>query len=161
IFPMRVGASTMLVENATPLALCVLIVDHRADVCFTAPTAYRSMANAGATSLLSSFRLGVPADELLVADILPAGLDATSLRLVYGIGSTEMLHVFSSAADDEIRPGATGVPVPGFRARILDETGHEAPDGTPGRLAVRGPTGCRYLHDERQATYVADGWNIT
>lgn len=161
IFPMRVGASTMLVEKATPLELAELIAQHRVTVCFTAPTAYRSMVKAGDTSLLSSLRRGVSAGEHLDADTWQAVSEATGLRLIDGIGSTEMLHVFISASDDDIRPGATGVPVPGFRARILDENGQEAPDGTPGRLAVQGPTGCRYLRDERQSTYVADGWNIT
>lgn len=161
VFPMRVGASTILVERSTPVELAQMIADHGATVSFTAPTAYRAMITSGNAGLLSTLRRGVSAGEHLGANTWHAVHEATGLKLIDGIGATEMLHVFISAADDDIRPGATGRPVPGFRARILDAEGNDAPDGTPGRLAVKGPTGCRYLNDDRQHNYVADGWNIT
>jgi 2-aminobenzoate-CoA ligase len=161
IFPMRVGAATLLVEKATPDELADLIERHSATVCFTAPTAYRAMLRAGRPERLRSLRRAVSAGEHLPASTWHEFRAATGLRLIDGIGSTEMLHVFISAADDDIRPGATGKEVPGFRAAILDEDGNTVPPGTPGRLAVKGPTGCRYLADPRQAEYVHKGWNFT
>jgi 2-aminobenzoate-CoA ligase len=130
-------------------------------VCVTAPTAYRAMIANGDAALLSSLRRAVSAGEHLSEATWRAFHEATGVRLIDGIGSTEMLHVFISAADDDIRPGATGRAVPGYRARIVDEAGEPVPDGTPGRLAVKGPTGCRYLADDRQKVYVENGWNIT
>jgi 2-aminobenzoate-CoA ligase len=161
IFPMRVGAATLLVEKATPDELADLIERHAATVCFTAPTAYRAMLRAGRPERLRSLRRAVSAGEHLPAATWHDFLAATGLRLIDGIGSTEMLHVFISAADDDIRPGATGKEVPGYRAAILDDDGKPVPPGTPGRLAVKGPTGCRYLADPRQAEYVQNGWNFT
>lgn len=161
VFPLRAGASTLLVEKATPAELAHLIAERRATVCFTAPTAYRAIITAGHADLLTSLRRAVSAGEHLAASTWHAVHEATGLKLIDGIGSTEMLHVFISAADDSIRPGATGRPVPGYLATILDADGDPVPDGTPGRLAVKGPTGCRYLADERQKTYVENGWNIT
>ncbi len=161
VFPLRVGASTLLIEKATPTELAHHIADHGVSVCFTAPTAYRAMVASGDASLLSTLRRAVSAGEHLDETTWHAFHEATGVRLIDGIGATEMLHVFISAADDDIRPGATGLPVPGYDARIVDAEGQPVPDGTPGRLAVKGPTGCRYLADLRQKVYVANGWNIT
>ena len=161
IFPLRVGASTVLVEKATPDQLAELIAEHGVTICFTAPTAYRAMLANGRAGQLATLRRAVSAGEHLPAATWHAVHDATGIRLIDGIGSTELLHIFISAADDQIRPGATGVAVPGFVATILDDEGQPVPTGTPGRLAVKGPTGCRYLADPRQSDYVRDGWNIT
>ena len=161
VFPMRAGASTLLLERATPEELAAVIDDNRVTVCFTAPTAYKAMLAAGAADRLRGLRRAVSAGEHLPESPWHAFYDATGVRLIDGIGSTEMLHVFISAADDDIRPGATGVAVPGYQATILGADGRPAPIGTPGRLAVKGPTGCRYLADDRQRVYVQDGWNLT
>jgi 2-aminobenzoate-CoA ligase len=161
VFPLRAGASVLLLEKATPAELARHIAEHGVTVCSTAPTAYRAMIASGQVAALSTLRRAVSAGEHLSAATWQQFRDATGVALIDGIGSTEMLHVFISAADDDIRPGATGRAVPGYVARIVDEHGEEVPDGTPGRLAVRGPTGCRYLDDARQRTYVEDGWNIT
>jgi 2-aminobenzoate-CoA ligase len=134
---------------------------HRATVLFTAPTGDRAMLRAGKAGALGSLRRAVSAGEHLPKAVWAEFAAATGVRLIDGIGSTEMLHVFVSAADDDIRPGATGRPVPGYRAAVLGADGAPVPDGTPGRLAVKGPTGCRYLADARQTAYVQDGWNIT
>ncbi|RIK17757.1 MAG: 2-aminobenzoate-CoA ligase [Acidobacteria bacterium] len=161
VFPLRVGASTLLVEKATPEQLADLVEEHGATVCFTAPTAYKAMIARGKAGALRSLRRAVSAGEHLPRRTWEEIYEQTGLRLIDGIGSTEMLHIFIGSADDEIRPGSTGRPVPGYHAKIIDKAGNDAPDGTPGRLAVKGPTGCRYLADERQAVYVQDGWNIT
>lgn len=161
VFPLRVGASTLLVEKATPEQLAQLIGEHGATICFTAPTAYKAMLAKDQVGHLTSLRRAVSAGEHLPRPTWEAFRDATGISLIDGIGSTEMLHIFISAADDDIRPGSTGRPVPGYRAKIVDKAGRDAPDGVPGRLAVQGPTGCRYLADERQSVYVHDGWNIT
>jgi 2-aminobenzoate-CoA ligase len=161
VFPLRVGASTLLLERATPDQLAAHIAEHHVTICFTAPTAYRAMLAAGLADRLSSLRRCVSAGEHLPAVTWKAFADATGVKIIDGIGSTEMLHIFISSADDDIRPGSTGVPVPGYVATIVDAAGNPVPDGEPGRLAVKGPTGCRYLADERQAVYVQNGWNIT
>jgi 2-aminobenzoate-CoA ligase len=161
VFPFRAGASTLLIEKATPAELAQHIADHGATVCFTAPTAYRAMLTSGATEQLTTLRRAVSAGEHLDEATWRAFRDATGVALIDGIGTTEMLHVFVASADEDIRPGSTGRAVPGYEARIIDAEGQPVPDGTPGRLAVRGPTGCRYLADPRQKTYVEDGWNIT
>jgi 2-aminobenzoate-CoA ligase len=161
VFPLRAGAGVLLVEKATPVELARHIAEHGVTVCSTAPTAYRAMIAAGCAPLLRTLRRAVSAGEHLPATTWRQFHEATGVALIDGIGSTEMLHVFISAADDDIRPGTTGRAVPGYTARIVDEHGAEVPDGTPGRLAVRGPTGCRYLDDPRQRVYVQDGWNIT
>ncbi len=161
VFPMRVGAAMALVEKATPGELADRIADGRATVCFTAPTAYRAMLRGGVGDRLATLRRAVSAGEHLPRSTWEAFRDATGIRLIDGIGSTEMLHVFISAADDDIRPGATGRAVPGYRAAIVGPDGEQLPPGTPGRLAVQGPTGCRYLADPRQSVYVQHGWNIT
>ncbi len=161
VFPLRAGASTLLVETATPDRLADLIAEHRVSVCFTAPTAYRAMVASGHATKLGTLRRAVSAGEHLPAATWHAFHEATGLKLIDGIGATEMLHIFIAAADDDIRPGSTGRPVPGFRAIIVDDEGRPVPDGEPGRLAVKGPTGCRYLADARQLVYVQNGWNLT
>lgn len=161
VFPLRVGASTLLVEKATPGELADLIATHGVSVCFTAPTAYRAMLAAGKADRLSTLRRAVSAGEHLPATTWRAFHEATGVKLIDGIGSTELLHIFISAADDDIRPGATGRAVPGYVAAVVDEHGDPVPPGTLGRLAVKGPTGCRYLADSRQRQYVHNGWNIT
>ncbi len=161
VFPLRVGAATLLLEKATADELADAIAAHEVTVCFTAPTGYRAMLASGNVERLRTLRRAVAAGEHLPKSTWLAFHEATGVKLIDGIGSTEMLHVFVSAADDDIVAGATGRPVPGFRATILDDTGTPAPPGTPGRLAVKGPTGCRYLADARQAVYVQHGWNVT
>jgi 2-aminobenzoate-CoA ligase len=161
LFPFRVGATAVLLERAPPEELPAAIARYRATVCFTAPTAYRVMAGLATQHDLSSLRKCVSAGEALPKPVFEAWEKATGLKLMDGIGATEMLHIFIAAREDQIRPGATGLPVLGYVARVVDETGAEVPRGTPGRLAVQGPTGCRYLDDPRQAHYVQHGWNIT
>ena len=161
LFPLRAGASTLLIERATPAELADAIAAHGVTVLSTAPTAYRAMLAAGKAPALKQLRRCVSAGEHLPRSVWEDFRQATGLAIIDGIGSTEMLHIFIAAADDDIRPGSTGTAIPGYRAAILDERGEEAPDGEPGRLAVQGPTGCRYLSDERQRTYVQHGWNIT
>lgn len=161
VFPLRVGAATLLVERATPEELADLIAQHDVSVCLTAPTAYRAILRAGKIDCLARLRRAVSAGEHLAEETWRAVADASGVRLIDGIGATEMLHIFIASADDDIRPGSTGRVVPGFRATILDEHGKPQPPGTAGRLAVKGPTGCRYLNDPRQRDYVVDGWNIT
>jgi 2-aminobenzoate-CoA ligase len=161
LFPMRVGASTVLLEQAAPPQLLQGIQDFRATVCFTAPTAYRAMTALCSGVDLSSLKKCVSAGEHLPATTFEKWRAATGLRIIDGIGSTEMLHMFISSSGDDIRPGSTGRVVPGYRARILDTDGKEAAVGTIGSLAVQGPTGCRYLDDaERQGAYVNNGWNL-
>jgi 2-aminobenzoate-CoA ligase len=161
VFPLRAGASTLLIERCTPVELADLVAEHGVTVCATAPTAYKAMLAAGRAPQLRSLRAAVSAGEHLPAATWQAFLDATGVKIVDGIGSTEMLHIFVSAAGDDIRPGSTGFAVPGYVATVLDADGNEAPVGVPGRLAVKGPTGCRYLDDPRQLGYVQHGWNIT
>lgn len=161
VFPLYFGAASLVVDRATPLELAQYAHDSRVTILYTAPTAYRAIIKEGRAELLSGLRLGVSAGEHLPRATWEAVYEATGLRLIDGIGGTEMLHVFISAAGDDIKPGTVGKPVPGFRAVILDDEGKEAPDNTVGRLAVRGPLGCRYLNDERQRNYVVDGWNVT
>jgi 2-aminobenzoate-CoA ligase len=161
LFPLRIGASAVLLEAAAPDKLLAAIVEHRATICFTAPTAYRAiLAQVGAHDI-SSLRKCVSAGEALPRPVFEAWKATTGLELMDGIGATEMLHIFIAAPEGRIRPGSTGLPVPGYEAAVLDEAGNPVPDGTVGRLAVRGPTGCRYLADARQAKYVQNGWNIT
>ena len=162
IFPLRFGASATLLENASPPNLIEIIEKYKATVCFTAPTAYRVMLRAmeeGAD--LSSLRAAVSAGETLPAPVYQDWIDKTGKPMLDGIGATEMLHIFISNRFDDHRPACTGKPVTGYQVRVLDSNGDEAPRGEVGRLAVKGPTGCRYLADERQAEYVQDGWNVT
>lgn len=161
IFPLRVGASTVLLEAAGPSALVEAIQQYGITCLFTAPTAYRAMLPMVPNADLTSLRRCVSAGETLPEATWRAWLDATGISLIDGIGATEMLHIFISASDDDIIPGATGRPVPGFIAEVVDEHLIALPAGTPGRLAVRGPLGCRYLADDRQQVYVQGGWNIT
>jgi 2-aminobenzoate-CoA ligase len=161
VFPLRAGASTLMLERATPAELADQIAARGVTVLSTAPTAFRAMLAAGKAGRLRGLRRPVSAGEHLPASTWQAFYDATGVKIIDGIGSTEMLHIFISSADDDIRPGSTGRAVPGYEAAILDDEGKPVPDGTPGRLAVKGPTGCRYLADGRQRSYVADGWNLT
>ncbi|WP_436095039.1 AMP-binding protein [Bosea sp. LjRoot237] len=161
LFPLRIGAACVLPAKVAPPDLAEAIERYRATVCFTAPTAYRAMLGKLGERDLSSLRICVSAGEALPKATFDAWQAATGLPLMDGIGATEMLHIFIAAPREAIRPGSTGLPVPGYEAKIIDEDGKEVPDGTPGRLAVRGPTGCRYLADPRQAKYILDGWNVT
>ncbi len=161
LFPLRVGAAAVLLEKASPDDLLPAIGKLRATICFTAPTAFRNMLGKVAGHDLSSLRKCVSAGETLPAATFEAWLAATGIRIIDGLGSTEMLHIFIGSREDDVRPGATGKPVPGYEARVVDESGRDCPAGTAGRLAVRGPTGCRYLGDKRQLEYVQQGWNIT
>ncbi|MDN3921976.1 AMP-binding protein [Roseateles violae] len=161
LFPMSVGASTVLLEKAAPEALLPAIAEYRATVCFTAPTSYRAMAPLVKNHDISSLRKCVSAGEALPAATRKLWKDVTGIEMIDGIGATEMLHIFISHDEASARPGATGRPVPGYRACVLDEEGRVLPPGQVGRLAVKGPTGCRYLADERQRNYVLNGWNLT
>ncbi|QFZ17798.1 AMP-binding protein [Saccharothrix syringae] len=161
VFPLRAGACSVLLERAGPEELFGAVARLGVTVLFTAPTAYRAVLPSIDRHDLRGLRRCVSAGEALPADTWHRFHDATGLRIVDGIGATEMLHIFISAAEDDIRPGATGRPVPGYTAVVVDDDGLPVPDGVPGRLAVRGPTGCRYLADPRQREYVRDGWNIT
>jgi 2-aminobenzoate-CoA ligase len=160
LFPLRIGASTLLLEQASPPQLLQGIQDHRATIVFTAPTAYRAMTELVKNFDLSSLRKCVSAGETLPKATFERWKAATGLSIIDGIGSTEMLHIFISSSGGDIRPGSTGRVVPGYEARVVDGEGNEVPPGTLGHLAVRGPTGCRYLDNpERQRGYVRDGWN--
>jgi 2-aminobenzoate-CoA ligase len=161
LFPMHIGASFVVLEKVAPDDLLDAIARYRTTVCFTAPTAYRAMLGKLRDHDVSSLRKCVSAGETLPKPTYEAWLKATGIPIIDGIGSTEMLHIFISAREQDIRPGATGKPVPGYEARVVDEEGNELPPGTMGRLAVRGPTGCRYLADERQRKAVQNGWNLT
>jgi 2-aminobenzoate-CoA ligase len=161
LFPLRIGATAVLLEKAAPDDLLAAIEQYRATVCFTAPTAYRAMLGKLAEYDISSLRKCVSAGEALPKATWDAWYEATGIKILDGIGSTEILHIFIGSPEEDVRPGATGKPVPGYEAKIVDEDGHELPPGTLGRLAVRGPTGCRYLADKRQTRYVEHGWNIT
>ena len=161
LFPLSIGASTVLVEAATPDALMDAIERYRATVCFTAPTSYRARAARAAGRDLSSLGKCVSAGEWLPPATRRLWKETTGLELIDGIGSTELLHIFISHPADDVRPGATGKPVPGYVACVVDEHMRPVEAGQVGRLAVKGPTGCRYLDDERQKDYVQRGWNLT
>jgi 2-aminobenzoate-CoA ligase len=162
IFPLRFGAAAALLEQATPPNMIEIIQTYRATVCFTAPTAYRVMLKAMAEGAdLSSLRAAVSAGETLPAPVYQDWIARTGKPMLDGIGATEMLHIFLTNRFDDHRPACTGRPVTGYEARIVDDEGQEKPRGEVGRLAVRGPTGCRYMADARQAKYVQDGWNLT
>ena len=162
VFPLRFGATATLLENASPPNMIEIIETYRATVSFTAPTAYRAMMKAmdeGAD--LSSLRVAVSAGETLPGPVFEEWVAKTGKPILDGIGATEMLHIFISNRFEDMRPASTGRPVGGYEARIVDEDMNEVPRGTVGRLAVRGPTGCRYMADDRQRAYVRDGWNLT
>ncbi|GGT18933.1 AMP-binding protein [Streptomyces purpureus] len=161
VFPLRAGASTLLLEQAGPRQLLSAVVRHRVSVLLTAPTAYRVMLDELDGHDTGSLRRCVSAGENLPAATWQAWHERTGLRVINGIGATELLHIFISAADEEIRPGTTGRVVPGWQARVVDRDGRPVADGEEGLLAVRGPVGCRYLSDPRQREYVRGGWNIT
>jgi 2-aminobenzoate-CoA ligase len=160
-FPLRFGASTVLVEKHTPENLLETIQRFKATVCFSSPVMYRGMAAIAKDFDLSSLKHCVSAGEALPDATRQLFKDATGIEIIDGIGSTEMIHIFISHTPERVRRGATGYAIPGYRATVLDEEGRVCPPGTVGRLAVKGPTGCRYLADERQKNYVQDGWNVT
>lgn len=162
IFPLRFGAAATLLEAATPPNMIDIIEKYRATVCFTAPTAYRAMLRAmdeGAD--LTSLRAAVSAGETLPAPVYEEWKAKTGKPMLDGIGSTELLHIFITNRFEDHRPACTGRPVAGYEAKVVGPDGNEVPAGDVGRLAVRGPTGCRYLKGERQTEYVQNGWNIT
>lgn len=162
IFPLRFGATATLLETASPPHMIEIIEKYKATVCFTAPTAYRAMLTAmdeGAD--LSSLRAAVSAGETLPAPVYNDWIAKTGKPMLDGIGATEMLHIFISNRFDDHKPACTGRPVTGYEAKVIGEDGQDLPRGEVGRLAVRGPTGCRYMNDDRQESYVMDGWNIT
>ena len=162
IFPLRFGATATLLENASPANMIDIIETYKATISFTSPTAYRAMMAAmdkGAD--LSSLRMAVSAGETLPAPVFEDWTRKTGKPILDGIGSTELLHIFITNRLGQAMAGATGKPVAGYEAKIVDDDMKGVPDGTIGHLAVRGPTGCRYLADERQTKYVRDGWNIT
>ena len=161
LFPLREGAASLLLEQAAPAQLAEAIATFRPTICFTAPTAWRALAGLAGQHDLGSLRKGVSAGEHLPKATFELVREKLGLELIDGIGSTELLHIFIAAAGADIRPGATGRPVPGYQARIVDGHGRDLPPGKVGRLAVKGPTGCRYLADERQKDYVQRGWNLT
>jgi 2-aminobenzoate-CoA ligase len=161
LFPLAAGASTVLLEKTAPPQLLDGIAGFGATVLFTAPTTYRTLAARGVDLRRSRLRKCVSAGEALPASTRALWKQATGIEIIDGIGATEMLHIFISADEANARPGATGKAVPGYVARVVDDAGCELPPGTVGRLAVKGPTGCRYLADARQSAYVKDGWNYT
>jgi len=161
LFPMSVGACAVLLNKAGPAELLEGIQAFGATVVFTAPTTYRTLAARGGDIRRTALRRCVSAGEALPASTRALWREATGMELIDGIGATEMLHIFISADEASARPGATGRVVPGYEARVVDDNGQTVPPGTVGKLAVRGPTGCRYLNDERQKIYVRDGWNLT
>jgi len=162
VFPLRFGATATLLENAAPPEMVRIIETYKATICFTSPTAYRAMMAAmdkGAD--LSSLRIAVSAGETLPSPVFEAWTRKTGKTILDGIGSTELLHIFITNRVDDAVAGKTGKPVAGYEAKIVDDEMNDVPDGTVGKLAVRGPTGCRYLADLRQSNYVRDGWNLT
>jgi 2-aminobenzoate-CoA ligase len=161
LFPLRIGASTVLLEKAGPDELLAAIAKYKITIPFTAPTAYRAMLGKLKDHDISSLRKCVSAGETLPKATFDAWHAATGIKILDGIGATEMLHIFIGSPEHEVRAGSTGRPVPGYEARILADAGNVAPPNTVGRLAVRGPTGCRYLADDRQKKYVQNGWNVT
>jgi len=161
LFPMSIAASMALLEKAGPAQLVDGIEKFGATVVFTAPTSYRVMAQQGERIRRTRLRKCVSAGEALTASTRALWKDATGIEIIDGIGSTEMLHIFISHREEDARPGATGKAVPGYRAKVVDEEGREVSPGTVGKLAVQGPTGCRYLNDSRQTKYVSQGWNLT
>jgi len=162
IFPLRFGAAATLLENASPPNMIEIIEKYKATVCFTAPTAYRAMIRAmeeGAD--LSSLRAAVSAGETLPGPVYDEWMAKTGKPMLDGIGATELLHIFITNRFEDHKPACTGKPVSGYEAKVVDGDGNEVAPGEVGRLAVRGPTGCRYLRGERQAEYVQNGWNIS
>ncbi len=160
LFPFRIGAATIQLEKAPPDELLPAIEKYKATVCFTAPTAYRAMIANLPKHDISSLRICVSAGETMPKSTFEAWEKATGLRALDGIGGTEMMHIYIASPMSEVKAGSTGKAVPGYVAKVVDDEGNEVPRGTIGRLAVRGPTGCRYLADPRQTKYVQFGWNF-
>ena len=160
-FPMRFGASTRYFRGpVAPEEMMQAVEKYRITNLYTAPTAYRLMADFAGKYDVSSLTKCVSAGETLPKATWEAFFEATGVPIVDGLGSTEMLHIFVSASREEMRAGYTGKAIPGYQARVADEAGNTLAPGEPGFLAVRGPTGCRYLDDiDRQQIYVKDGWN--
>lgn len=161
LFPLRVGAATVLLERLTPESMLQAIQDYRVTITWSSPLFYRQMSGLAAKFDLPTLRQSVSAGEALPVSTRTMWREATGIDIIDGIGSTEMLHIFIASAGSEIRPGATGKVVPGYEARVVDAAGNALPPGVVGRLGVKGPTGCRYLADERQRSYVQNGWNLT
>jgi len=161
VFPLGCRAAAALVEQPTPENLLSVVQRYGVTTLFTAATAYRNMVAAVPNYDLSSLRRCISAGEALPKTTSDAWADATGIRIIDGIGATEMIHIFISASGEQIRPGATGKPLPGYHACVLDDQNRPLPRGHAGRLAVKGPTGCRYLDDDRQRSYVSNGWNVT
>jgi 2-aminobenzoate-CoA ligase len=161
VFPLRAGACALLIEQATPAQLADIVASENVTVLATAPTAYKAILRGGLEYKLAGLRKAVSAGEHIPQGTWERLRDSIGLKVIDGIGATELLHIFITAAGNDIRPGATGRPLPGFRAAILGPDGTELGPGEPGRLGVIGPVGCRYLDDERQRNYVGGGWNVT
>jgi len=162
LFPMYFGASTFLIEKPTPDLLLKAIQEFKITICFTAPTAWRIITTKVKEYDISSLRKCVSAGETLPLKVWQDWYAATGLKIIDGIGSTEILHIFISSNEENMKPGATGVPVTGYEAKIVDSDGNEVAINEPGRLAVRGITGCKYLNrEDKQREYVENGWNIT
>ncbi len=161
LFPLDARAATILIEQPTPGNLLAAAQRHRASVLFTSPTAYRFMLGDMGGTIPDSLRICVSAGETLPKPTFEEWKAMTGIEILDGIGSTEMLHIFISSRRDAIKPGSTGLPVPGYEARVVDDEMYEVPPGITGQLAVKGPTGCTYLEDKRQQIYVCDGWNLT
>jgi 2-aminobenzoate-CoA ligase len=162
LFPMYFGASTFLIEKPSPDVLLNAIQEHKITICFTAPTAWRIITTKVKEYDISSLRKCVSAGETLPLKVWQDWYDATGLKIIDGIGATEMLHIFISSNEENMKPGATGLPITGYEAKIIDLNGNEVPTNEPGRLAVRGITGCKYLNrEDKQREYVENGWNIT
>jgi len=160
-FPLYSGASTVLLESAMPLELAEAVEQTGATMCFTAPTAYKVILANGLSGKMSSLRTAVSAGEHLPKPVYLEWKERTGIPMLDGIGATELIHIFLSMTGEDDQPGSTGRPVPGYEVRIVDEALDELPAGEEGLLAVRGPTGCKYLADKRQLDYVRDGWNLT
>jgi 2-aminobenzoate-CoA ligase len=162
LFPMYFGASTFLIEKPSPDHLLQAIQDHKITICFTAPTAWRVITTKVKEYDISSLRKCVSAGETLPLKVWQDWYDATGLKIIDGIGSTEILHIFISSNEENMKPGATGLAITGYEAKIVDQDGNELPTNEPGRLAVKGITGCKYLNrEDKQLEYVEKGWNIT
>jgi 2-aminobenzoate-CoA ligase len=160
-FPLRFRASVALPDQGGPDGLWQTIQRNGATHSFTSPTGYRAMLARAPAGALGSLKVCVSAGEHLPKSVSDAWFETTGLRLIDGIGATEMMHIFISTRLEDARPGAVGKPVPGFRAGLLDDAGKLVEGPGVGRLVVRGPTGCRYLSDVRQSRYVQAGWNVT
>lgn len=162
LFPMYFGASTFLIEKPSPDLLLKAIEEHKVTICFTAPTAWRVLTTKLSEYNVSSLRKCVSAGETLPLQVWQDWFEATGLKIIDGIGATEMLHIFISSNEENMKPGATGLPILGYEAKIIDEDGNELATNIPGRLAVKGITGCKYLNrEDKQKAYVQNGWNIT